>query len=287
MQETTFPVEIILHDDASTDCSVDIIREYEREYPKLFRNILRPTNMWQRGINVAPEVYRIARGEFIAFCEGDDYWSDPLKLHKQVLTLQSDEKIALAWCKLQLIDEVGNLLNRLPWNLDEDTLLTLDDSVSVAMPGTQGVMLRRSRLDVNELKQFTRFPQGDYPMWVTSLRDDGLAYFSADCMACYRRHSGGVTARFSEPGKCRLLAEMWREMAASVHRLDNPAFRLHISTHYMWAARGFADQGKLCESLVDLSRAFAFSDQSVAFRSYQFGKNSLRALLLWMRALLR
>lgn len=286
MQETTFPVEILIHDDASTDGTAEIIKEYAARYPQLFRTVLQTENQWSKGVKPAGLLNSLVRGEFIAFCDGDDYWVDRLKLQKQVETLQTDERIALAWCKLQLIDESGKPLNRLPWNLNESMLLTLDQSVAIAMPGTPGVVLRRSRLDPLELEKFRHFPQGDYPKWITSMREDGLAYFSADCMACYRRHSGGLTAGFGRPATCRTLAEMWRQMAISVNRLDQPDFRRHISTHYMWAARGFADQARLGDSLLDLVRACSFSDQPGTTKAYEFGKNAVRAMVLWIQSIL-
>ena len=76
MQETTFPVEIIIHDDASTDGTAEIVKDYADKHPQLFRTILQKENQYSKG-NSKPfkDTYSMARGEFIAFCEGDDYWT--------------------------------------------------------------------------------------------------------------------------------------------------------------------------------------------------------------------
>ncbi len=86
MQKTSFPIEIIIHDDASTDNTANIIEEYANKYPDLFVTILQSENQWSKGGGsiYARFVYPRARGKYIALCEGDDYWTDPLKLQKQV-----------------------------------------------------------------------------------------------------------------------------------------------------------------------------------------------------------
>lgn len=73
---------MIIADDASTDATPRIIGEYAARYPQLFRPILRQTNI---GVHANfKDVLSAARGEYLALCEGDDYWTDPLKLSKQV-----------------------------------------------------------------------------------------------------------------------------------------------------------------------------------------------------------
>ena len=89
MQETTFPVEIFIHDDASTDGTADIVKEYAEKYPKLFWTVLQTKNQWSKG---NPNVYFLElmqkqSGEFLALCEGDDYWISKKKLEKQVEVL--------------------------------------------------------------------------------------------------------------------------------------------------------------------------------------------------------
>ena len=83
MQETTFPVEILIHDDASTDGTADIIREYAAKYPQVFHTVFQTENQYSKGseawARVREHVGGLVRGEFIALCEGDDYWTSAEK----------------------------------------------------------------------------------------------------------------------------------------------------------------------------------------------------------------
>lgn len=91
MQKTTFPIEIIIHDDASTDGTAKIVKEYADKYPDLIVPILQTENQYSQGIKPSHKfVFPRARGKYIAFCEGDDYWTDPYKLQKQVDFLEAN-----------------------------------------------------------------------------------------------------------------------------------------------------------------------------------------------------
>ena len=84
-QRTSFPFEIIVHDDASTDGTTDIIREYEEKYPSIVKPIYEKENMYSKDWNcVEKSIDACIKGKYVAICEGDDYWCDPLKLQKQV-----------------------------------------------------------------------------------------------------------------------------------------------------------------------------------------------------------
>lgn len=98
MQKTNFPFEIIIHDDASTDDTVLIIEEYQRKYPNIINLIKQDENQYRKGIKISKEfVWPNARGEFIAICEGDDYWIDDCKLQKQVDALSNCKAVDLCF----------------------------------------------------------------------------------------------------------------------------------------------------------------------------------------------
>jgi len=94
IQETRFPFEIIIHDDASTDATAEISRQYAEKYPNIIRLILQEENQYSQGKNVLPIVFAKAKGEYVALCEGDDYFlhivgkSLPLRLWKAMTTGQ-------------------------------------------------------------------------------------------------------------------------------------------------------------------------------------------------------
>ena len=92
-QETDFGYEILISDDASTDGTAAIIREYEARYPERIRPFYFEENIFSRGINVYDAYFfPAARGKYTAICEGDDYWTDPTKLQRQVDFLEAHPK---------------------------------------------------------------------------------------------------------------------------------------------------------------------------------------------------
>ena len=100
MQKTTFPFEVIVHDDASTDGTTAIVQEYARRYPDIIKPVIETENQWQKGglkhiIHIMNEKYR--NGKYIAFCEGDDYWTAPHKLQQQVDFLESHAEYSMCF----------------------------------------------------------------------------------------------------------------------------------------------------------------------------------------------
>lgn len=98
MQKTNFPIEILVHDDASTDHSADIIREYTSKYPHLFKPIYQTENQYSKGVPITAKYqFPRAKGKYIAMCEGDDYRTDPLKLQKQVDFMEKHNDYVLSF----------------------------------------------------------------------------------------------------------------------------------------------------------------------------------------------
>lgn len=100
MQKTTFRFEAIVHDDASTDGTADIIKEYAKEYPEVIKPILEKENQWSKNNGSLEKIMQEAcTGKYIAFCEGDDYWIDPYKLQKEVDYLEAHPDCSLVYTK--------------------------------------------------------------------------------------------------------------------------------------------------------------------------------------------
>ncbi|MDO8945056.1 MAG: glycosyltransferase, partial [Desulfobacterales bacterium] len=107
MQRTDFAFEVVIHDDASTDGTAEILKEYAERFPGIVRPLFEEENQFSKtGVYPILPCYRAARGRYIAECDGDDYWTDPRKLQKQVEFLEKNP--AFVMCHHDyLIEEAG------------------------------------------------------------------------------------------------------------------------------------------------------------------------------------
>lgn len=193
MQETNFPFEILLGDDESTDGTREICLEYAKKYPHKIRLFLhhRENNI---KINRNPTgrfnfLYNLysAKGKYIAICEGDDYWTDPLKLQKQVDFLENNEEYILSFHKVDVLKSNGEIEKDYILKVPEDyeTIETL------ALKGnyihTPSVVYR------NIIKtfpfEFLHAPFGDFLLYFL-LAERGKLYYFKDNMAVYRQGVG-------------------------------------------------------------------------------------------------
>lgn len=95
MQKTTFPFEILLHDDASTDGTIQIVNKYSEAYPNIIIPIIQTENQYSKGYKPSKVTLPLAKGKYIAFCEGDDYWTDPKKIQIQASFLEKNKHISV------------------------------------------------------------------------------------------------------------------------------------------------------------------------------------------------
>ncbi len=129
MQKTNFPFEILVHDDASTDGTADIIREYEQKYPELIKPIYQTENQYSQG-NFPTKNFQVprAKGKYIAFCEGDDYWTDPHKLQKQFDIMEKNPQCSLCVHIVNRVEaDTKNLIGEKPsFQLNKSILKDID-----------------------------------------------------------------------------------------------------------------------------------------------------------------
>ena len=187
MQKTTFPIEIIVHDDASTDGTVRIVKEYEEKYPNLFNNIYRTENWYSQGKNIWEYLFtQKARGKYIAICEGDDYWIDPYKLQKQVDFLEGHPEYGLVHTEYKMLNESKNFFVRKKRHKFDSSDVTKDILRWRYGIGTLTILFRRKLLtEIPKLFTKQEFPMGDLPLWI-EISSKSKIYFCSDTTSVYR-----------------------------------------------------------------------------------------------------
>lgn len=112
MQKTSFKFEVIVHDDASTDGTTEILKEYALKFPDIIKPIIETENQYIKiGFSgILALMHQRSRGKYIAFCEGDDYWTDSLKLQKQVDFLEKHLDYGMIYTAFDRIDTNGNTI---------------------------------------------------------------------------------------------------------------------------------------------------------------------------------
>ncbi|MBR5328446.1 MAG: glycosyltransferase [Paludibacteraceae bacterium] len=187
MQQTNFPFVAIVHDDASTDGSAAIVREYENKYPHIFKPIYEESNLYSQvgfeGINQVMNTAIDASGaKYIAMCEGDDYWTDPLKLQKQVDFMEANPEYGMHATAFQQIRNTDSKpFKTLRYSLKE---ISLDDILKETWIATMTVMFR---VDVTKsyTPPFKKLLMGDLPLWGHIALKYKIGY-STDVTAVYR-----------------------------------------------------------------------------------------------------
>lgn len=141
-QKTRFPFEVIVHDDASTDGTADIIREYARRYPEIIKPVFQQENQYSRGVAIGPTFFfPLVRGEYVALCEGDDYWTDPLKLQLQADALDAHPEVDLC-THGALVTQNGRFHGYMPSRL-WGGILSADEIIRGMRLPTASLLIRR------------------------------------------------------------------------------------------------------------------------------------------------
>ncbi len=206
MQETNFDFEIIIGEDCSTDRTREIILEYKSKHPYKIKLLLQETN---KGANQNfIETYRLScSNKYIAFCEGDDYWTDPNKLQKQVDFLEAHPEYSMCFTARDVVDPDNNFIRREHY---PNKIYTTKDVVEGFIPSTQTIVMRNYVNIIDFLKYNQNHPSGDRLVaYYCSLM--GPIYYLDEVTACYRESGEGVWSSFDYWQKREKRFERFRE----------------------------------------------------------------------------
>ncbi len=192
MQKTDFPFEILIHDDASSDGTQDIIRRYQEKYPDMIKPYIQEVNQYSQGVRRMGYTYNVkrAKGKYIAICEGDDYWTDPDKLQKQVDYMEAHDKCGFCFHGARVVDEDEKEVDIIRPYL-HSRKAKVEDVIERggAFISTNSILYRKSLMD-NPPEFYMNGPVGDYSLQIyLSTREYG--YYINELMSSYRYNAPG------------------------------------------------------------------------------------------------
>ena len=225
-QQTRFRFEIIVHDDASTDGTREIVAEYAKQYPGIITAVLQQENQYRQGRQVSPNfVWPKARGRYIALCEGDDFWINPFKLQLQVDALEHADDCDICFHpSVELFPDAS--VSRACVIANKRLRVSFTDVIRGGggyMP-TASILIRSTILQ-NLPGWFSRAPVGDYYLQMLGARRGGAVYLP-QVMCCYRRSAvNSWTVQMKAWPKAQLLN------VANAHCQVLQAFALDCEAH--------------------------------------------------------
>ena len=172
MQKTTFPFEAIVHDDASTDGSAAIIREYAEKYPDIIKPIYETENQHSKHDGSLARIMDAAmhpNSKYVALCEGDDYWTDPNKLQMQVDIMEANDSIGLVHTFARAYDQQSKTYedNLLGWPIESfvDELIA-NRPVTLTTCFRKDLFIKARQFLRSHSKMHKPWRMGDYPLWL-------------------------------------------------------------------------------------------------------------------------
>lgn len=273
MQKTSFSVEFIVHDDASTDSTASIIREFEKKYPDLIKPIYQKENQYSKGVAIARNLQMEAKGKYMAFCEGDDYWIDEHKLQKQIEFMESHPNCTLTIHNgLRLNDRTGQFKRLDPYA--KTGFLTMNDVLveTGEMTPTASMVIRSCVLKKMPMDVFRVPGVGDRPRRLY-LATQGEVFYFEDIMCVYRTDNsssfGGTILRDSKKSK-----QLLSDMLDFFDRFDN-------YTNYAYTS--YIDLAKSKEYYLYYVRERKYNEaaKTIYYNKVTSGKNKIKDFIKW------
>ena len=189
-QKTDFSYEIVIADDASTDNTQEIIKEYYNKYPEIIRPVLRKTNLGAN--NNWLDAFKLCRGKYIAFCEGDDYWTDINKLQLQVNFLNKNSNFSLCFHNAIILDEKDPEFKKIFNDDQQKSITTITDVINGWYISSASMVFRREFLKIPSW--FTNIYNGDYLLQLI-LADRGPIGYINKIMSVYYKTLTGFNTK--------------------------------------------------------------------------------------------
>ncbi|WP_415846315.1 glycosyltransferase family 2 protein [Stutzerimonas zhaodongensis] len=217
-QETEFPFEVIVHDDASTDTTAAIIREYAALYPSVIKPIYQQQNQYRLGVPFSTRLFAQAEGKYIAYCEGDDYWTDPRKLQIQVDFLEQHRDYVMTYHDAFMFNSQGVVCSpHMQGKFRKDA--TARELMQARPVSTLTVCFRNL---VHELPPELHGVEVLDICWWSLLGAHGKGKFIEEIKpAAYRVHEGGIFSMRSSKQRIQMTTHAYYSLARYYQRIGD------------------------------------------------------------------
>ena len=255
MQQTDFPFEMLIKEDCSTDRTREIVIDYQRRHPDKIRLLLCRENLYSQKIKFPDELAPLRRGKYIALCEGDDYWTDPLKLQKQVDFLEAHPEYVVTFHDFCTVDADGKPVEHIKFPSQNKRDYSSDEL-------QRGCWLHTLTLCYRNV---IRVPPPEYravvngdSFLVSLLGAHGGAKYMDDIQpSVYRSHPGGVWGRRSLRQKAQAQVKTFGVMRSYYKRIGNTAVADSYYDKYAAACSRLLRHSLTERDLVTASKAMA------------------------------
>ena len=191
-QHTDFAYEILVGDDFSTDGTQEVILDYQRRFPDIVKPVLHPKNLGQNGLFNTIETLKLAKGQYIAPLDGDDYWTSPDKLQKQVNFMESHPDFSACFHNALITYEDGSPAQEVNAS-DQKAIIGMDDLIGedeIWFMATSAVMFKNGLVHYPEW--FLKSTSGDIPRYVILAKHGPIGYVP-ETMSVYRKNKAGAS----------------------------------------------------------------------------------------------
>ncbi len=248
MQQTNFSVELVIGEDCSTDNTRQVCLEYKEKYPDRIKLVLSEKNLGvgKNGLNT----FAACLGKYIAICEGDDYWTDPLKLQKQVDFLESHPDYTICGGRYMVLEDGKPELREQDWMIrgmkkyPKGRTVNLNDYFDTYLLWMLTICVRRDCLS-----DMSKFKLGKDDVLYSVALDHGKGFVFSDYFGVYRLHQGGV----------------WTGKTIKQRLQENEVFLHELYPHFADKSRSL--RKKYFKEIVGL-RFFELTESNHLFKDY-------------------
>jgi glycosyltransferase involved in cell wall biosynthesis len=244
MQKASFPWELVIAEDCSTDGTRDVIRRYRQKHPDRIRVLLNRKNIRARRTMV--RACTVSRGQYMAILEGDDYWTSPHKLQRQADLLDEHGDYALSFHSVQMVWDDDSRKPALFRPEPLKDVYMLKDLLKSNFIASCSPMYRRSMFP-GYPPWFFLMPVGDWPHHVLHAQHGRIGSID-EPMGVYRQHSGGVYSMRKETEKLRVAIEVLRRFQCVLGGEHRRVLNRSLCEHYCRLARQYCEDGDLLQA---------------------------------------